>query len=197
MLFRRQSGGISWLIAGLGNPGKQYEATRHNAGFLCADLLAMRERVKLTRIKFHSLTGELNIGGERCLLLKPQTYMNNSGEAVGAAAAFYKIPPERVLVLFDDINLEPGRLRIRRKGSAGSHNGVKSVIQHLHSEDFPRVKLGIGERRDPERDLADWVLARMSDREQKLLREACDNALGAIDMIIRGDIEGAMSRYSS
>ncbi|MDR1409529.1 MAG: aminoacyl-tRNA hydrolase [Oscillospiraceae bacterium] len=196
MFFRKAAGAPAWVIAGLGNPGKQYEVTRHNAGFLCLDLLSVRERVRLTRLKFNALTGEVMLGGERCLLLKPQTFMNNSGEAVGEAAAFYKIPPERVLVLFDDVSLEPGNLRIRRKGSAGSHNGVKSVIQHLCSESFPRVKLGVGERPNPQWDLADWVLSRMTDKEQLLLREACSNALCAADLIVRGRIEEAMGKYS-
>ncbi|MDR3345009.1 MAG: aminoacyl-tRNA hydrolase [Oscillospiraceae bacterium] len=197
MFFRKSAGAPVWIIAGLGNPGKQYEATRHNAGFLCLDLLAQREGVRLTRLKYHALTGEATLGGQRCLLLKPQTFMNNSGESVGEAAAFYKIPPERVLLLFDDISLEPGKLRIRRKGSAGSHNGVKSVIQHLHSEEFPRVKLGVGERPNLQWDLADWVLSRLSSKEQLLLREACDKAPGAVDLIVRGEMETAMARFGN
>ena len=197
MFFRKASGPPAWLIAGLGNPGKQYEATRHNAGFLCLDLLAMRERARVTRLKFRALTGECTISGQRCLLMKPQCYMNNSGEAVAAAAAFYKIPTERILLLVDEISLDAGRLRIRRKGSAGSHNGVKSVIQHLGTEEFPRVKLGVGERPNPEWDLADWVLSRLTDREQKLLRGACDNALDAVDLIVRGEMEAAMGKFSS
>ncbi|MDR0883837.1 MAG: aminoacyl-tRNA hydrolase [Oscillospiraceae bacterium] len=196
MLFHKNTAAIAWLIVGLGNPGKQYEATRHNAGFLCLDLLAARERVKVTRLKFHALTGEANIAGQRVLLMKPQTFMNNSGEAVGEAARFYKIPPERVLLLFDDISLPPSKLRIRRKGSAGSHNGVKSVIAHLGTEDFPRVKLGIGDRPDPRWDLADWVLTRMSVHEQKSLRTAADEALDAIDLILRGEIERAMGLHN-
>ena len=197
MFFRKPAGTPIWLIAGLGNPGKKYEATRHNAGFLCLDLLAMQERARVTRLKFRALTGEANIGGQRCLLMKPQTYMNNSGEAIATAAAFYKIPPERVLLLVDEISLEPGRLRIRRKGSAGSHNGIRSVIQHLHTQDFPRIKLGVGERPNPEWDLADWVLSRLTDKEQKLLRGACDDALMALELIVLDDIDAAMSRYSS
>jgi len=157
----------------------------------------MQERARVTRLKFRALTGEANIGGQRCLLMKPQTYMNNSGEAIATAAAFYKIPPERVLLLVDEISLEPGRLRIRRKGSAGSHNGIRSVIQHLHTQDFPRIKLGVGERPNPEWDLADWVLSRLTDKEQKLLRGACDDALMALELIVLDDIDAAMSRYSS
>lgn len=144
---------------GLGNPGKQYELTRHNAGFLFADLLADKNGVKINKIQFKAVTASLTLGGVKCLLMKPQTFMNNSGEAVRQAASFYKIPPERILVVFDDISLPCGRLRIRRKGSDGGHNGIKSIIYHLNSDAFPRVKLGVGEKPHPDYDLADWVLS--------------------------------------
>ena len=195
MFFKKST--PTWLVAGLGNPGKKYEAARHNAGFLCLDLLAMREKSRITRLKFHALTGEAQIRGERCLLMKPQTFMNDSGRAIKAAAAFYKIPPERILILVDEISLPPSRLRIRRKGSAGSHNGIRSIIQHMDTQEFPRIKLGVGERPNPQWDLADWVLSNMTDKEQKLLRVACDDALDAIDLIVDGEINTAMGRFSS
>ena len=153
------SGPPEFIIVGLGNPGKQYELTRHNAGFLFADLLADKNGVKINKIQFKAVTASLTLGGVKCLLMKPQTFMNNSGEAVRQAASFYKIPPERILVVFDDISLPCGRLRIRRKGSDGGHNGIKSIIYHLNSDAFPRVKLGVGEKPHPDYDLADWVLS--------------------------------------
>ena len=151
MLFSRKKefgGTYSYLIVGLGNPGPKYEMTRHNAGFLAVDLLALQEHVDIKKLKFHALVGDVRLGGERCLLMKPQTMMNLSGDAVAEAANFYKIPPERVLVLFDDISLDVGRTRVRRKGSAGGHNGIKSIIARLGSQDFPRVKIGVGQKPD-------------------------------------------------
>ncbi|MDR3314127.1 MAG: aminoacyl-tRNA hydrolase [Oscillospiraceae bacterium] len=185
-----------WLIVGLGNPGRSYAFTRHNAGFLCLDVLAESCGAKVEHLKFHALFGQAELAGQRCLLLKPNTMMNNSGEAVAEAARFYQIPPERVLVLFDDVSLPPGKLRIRRSGSAGGHNGIKSIIAHLGSADFPRIKLGVGAKPHPEYDLADWVLSAMPQPELRQLREACQSACEAAPLILQGEIEEAMGRFN-
>jgi PTH1 family peptidyl-tRNA hydrolase len=187
---------VSFIIVGLGNIGKQYERTRHNIGFLAIDHIAEKYGAKIDRVKFHSTVGEANIGGARVLLMKPSTLMNNSGIAVGEAAAFYKIPPERVLVLHDEISFEPGVFRIRRKGSAGGHNGLKSIIAHLGSENFPRIKLGVGAKPHPEYDLADWVLSTMTDAGMGAFLDRLGDVFSAVELIIKGDIDGAMSRYS-
>ncbi|MGN0636683.1 MAG: aminoacyl-tRNA hydrolase [Acutalibacteraceae bacterium] len=189
-------GAPDYLIVGLGNPGEKYAFTRHNAGFLCLELLADKENAKINKIKFKGVLGEAAIGGHRCILLKPQTFMNNSGESVRAAADFYKIPPEHVLVIFDDISLPCGKLRIRRKGSAGGHNGIKSITAHLGSDAFPRIKLGVGEKPDPQWDLADWVLSNFKKEELTALREASDKACDAVEKIVCGGIEQAMSLYN-
>ncbi len=185
-----------FIIVGLGNPGKKFEFTRHNTGFLCLDLLARSENVNINRIKFKSLLGEANLNGHRCLLLKPQTFMNNSGEAVREAASFYKIPPERIIVIFDDVSLPCGKLRIRRKGSDGGHNGIKSIIFQLNSDNFPRVKLGVGGKPNPDWDMMDWVLSPLTDGELKLLREASDKACDAVNLLVCGDFEKAMGLYN-
>lgn len=190
------SGPPEFIIVGLGNPGKQYELTRHNAGFLFADLLADKNGVKINKIQFKAVTASLTLGGVKCLLMKPQTFMNNSGEAVRQAASFYKIPPERILVVFDDISLPCGRLRIRRKGSDGGHNGIKSIIYHLNSDAFPRVKLGVGEKPHPDYDLADWVLSQFKKDELALLHEAAEKACSAAELIVSGDIDKAMSNFN-
>lgn len=200
MFFRKKkvfesAGAPEWLVVGLGNPGQKYEFTRHNSGFLCLDLLADKLNVRLDRLRFKSLLGDVRIGGTRCLLMKPQTFMNNSGEAVRDAAEFYKIPPEKILVIFDDANIDIGKLRIRRKGSDGGHNGIKSIIYHLASDDFPRIKLGIG-RPDEHWDIIDWVLSRPSDAELKKLRAAADDACAAAELIIAGDTDRAMALYN-
>ena len=181
---------------GLGNPGRQYEYNRHNAGFLCLDVLSNERRVKVDRLKFRALTGFADIAGQRCLLMKPNTYMNESGLAVGECARFYRIPPERVLVISDDVSFNPGMLRIRRKGSAGGQKGLKSIIEHLGTEDFPRIKLGIGQKPHPDADIADWVLSNMGPEDLKSLRAACGDACRAIELIVRGEMEEAMGRYS-
>ncbi len=196
MSFFRKPGPPQWIIAGLGNPEQKYRYNRHNAGFLCLDVLAEAYHAKVDRLKFHSLTGFAEIGGQRCLLMKPNTYMNRSGQAVGEAARFYQIPQERVLVIFDEIALPPGVLRIRRKGSAGGHNGIKSMVEHLGGEEFPRIKLGVGQKPDADCDLADWVLSDLSKEEQKALRVACGDACKAVELIVNGEIETAMARYS-
>ena len=192
-----QSRAPEYLIVGLGNPGKKYEATRHNTGFLTVDLLAMKDNIKIDRLKFKSLLGEVNIGGHRCIVAKPQTFMNNSGEAVRDIAQFYKIPPEKIIVIFDDISLSVGKLRIRRKGSDGGHNGIKSIIYHINSDAFPRIKIGVGEKPHPEMELADWVLSPFSQSEQKELRKASDKACEALELLVAGEIDKAMNLYNS
>lgn len=187
---------VSFIIVGLGNIGKQYELTRHNAGFLAIDYIAEKCGARIDRLKFHATVGEANIGGARVLLMKPTTLMNNSGLAVGEAAAFYKIPPERVLVLHDEISFDAGIIRIRRKGSAGGHNGLKSIIAHLPGDTFPRIKIGIGKKPNPEYDLADWVLGKMPESDIKALKARFDDIACAAEMIVKGDIDGAMAKYS-
>ncbi len=195
--YKTASGAPEYLIVGLGNPGKQYELTRHNAGFLFADLLADENNTKISKIQFKSVTALVELSGHKCLVIKPQTFMNNSGEAVKQAASFYKIPPEKTIVVFDDISLPCGKLRIRRKGSAGGHNGIKSIIYHLNSDNFPRVKLGVGEKPHPDYDLADWVLSNFKKDEIPLLRQACENACNAVEIIVSGDTDKAMSNFNS
>ena len=187
---------VSFIIAGLGNPGAQYQKTRHNVGFVAVDYIAAKLGVKIDRAKFHSLVAEAKIGDVRVLLMKPETYMNNSGVAIGEAAAFYKIPPERVLVLHDEISFEPGLLRIRRKGSAGGHNGLKSIIAHLASEDFPRVKIGVGKKPTPEYDLADWVLGKLPKDHSDLIDARLADIYDAMALIAAGKIDDAMQKYS-
>ena len=191
------SSNFDFLIVGLGNPGKQYESTRHNAGFICIDILAEKYGIKINKLKFKSLMGEGRIEGKRCLLLKPQTFMNLSGEAVRDAVEFYKIPVENVIVICDDISLEPGKMRIRRKGSHGGQNGMRNIIFHLKDDNFPRIKIGIGAKPNPEYDLADWVLSRFSQNEAKLIRQVADNTVSAIEIMVKGDIDKAMSNYNS
>jgi len=189
-------GPISFIIAGLGNIGKQYENTRHNAGFLAIDYIAESLGVKFDRAKFHSTVAEANLGGARVLLMKPTTLMNNSGVAVGEAATFYKIPAERVLILHDEISFDPGVIRIRRKGSAGGHNGLKSIIAHLGSEEFPRVKIGVGKKPSPEYDLVDFVLGRFPEADMKAISDRFADIKSAAELIIKGEIDAAMNKFS-
>lgn len=186
-----------YIIVGLGNPGLQYENTRHNAGFMAADRLAGSCSFDINRAKWKAMTAEAEISGVPCLVMKPQTYMNLSGEAVITAMNFYKIPPERVIVMFDDISLEPSKIRIRRKGSHGGHNGIKSIIELSGSEDFPRIKIGVGKKPHPQYNLADWVLSRFSDEEMTLMNEACDKAVGAVKLMVQGKISEAMNSFNS
>lgn len=188
---------FDYLIVGLGNPGRQYESTRHNAGFICIDILAEKYGIKIDKLKFKSLIGECRIEGRRCLLLKPQTFMNLSGEAVRDAADFYKIPPENIIIICDDISLEPGKMRIRRKGSAGGQNGMKNIIYHLNTDNFPRIKIGVGAKPDPDYDLADWVLSRFSLSEAKLIKQVAENTISAVEYIVKDDIDKAMSNFNS
>ncbi len=192
----RSQGGIEFLIVGLGNPGGKYEITRHNAGFLWADLFAESLNTEIKRLKYHALTAEVNIDGHRCLLMKPQTFMNNSGEAVSEAAKFYKIPLEKIIVVFDDISLPIGKLRVRRKGSAGGHNGIKSIVAHLGSENFPRVKIGVGAKPHPDYDLADWVLTSFKKEDFPALKEAMESACKAVELIVKGETDKAMNQYN-
>lgn len=192
----RAQGGIEFLIVGLGNPGGKYEITRHNAGFLWADLFAESLDTEIKRLKYHALTAEVNIDGHRCLIMKPQTFMNNSGEAVSEAAKFYKIPLEKIIVVFDDISLPIGKLRVRRKGSAGGHNGIKSLIAHLGSENFPRVKIGVGAKPHPDYDLGDWVLTSFKKEDFPALKEAMVKACDAVKLIVNGSTDKAMNLYN-
>lgn len=187
---------VSFIIAGLGNPGEQYTKTRHNVGFVAIDYIAEKLGVRIDRAKFHALTAEAKMGDTRVLLMKPQTYMNNSGVSIGEAAAFYKIPPERVLILHDEISFDPGILRIRRKGSAGGHNGLKSIIAHLASEDFPRIKIGVGKKPTPEYDLADWVLGKLPKEHSEIIDKKREDIFDASRLIAEGKIDDAMQRYS-
>lgn len=186
---------VSFIIVGIGNIGKQYELTRHNIGFLAIDYIAEKYGARIDRVKFHATTGECNIGGKRVLLMKPTTLMNNSGIAVGEAAAFYKIPPERVLVLHDEISFDPGIIRIRRKGSAGGHNGLKSIIARLPGEEFPRIKIGVGKKPNPEYDLADHVLGRIPEGDLKAMKGRFEDIALAAEIIVKGDIDSAMAKY--
>lgn len=190
------NGPIEYIVVGLGNPGKKYEWTRHNSGFIALDCLAQRCSTRVTRLKWNALVGEAVIAGKRVLLMKPQTFMNASGEAVSAAMNFYKLPPERVVVLLDDISLSPGKLRIRRKGSDGGQRGMRSIITCTGSDNFPRVKLGIGAKPHPEYELADWVLSTFSPDEKKLMTEAADRAADAVELIIKGELDKAMNLYN-
>ena len=187
---------VTHIVVGLGNIGKQYEKTRHNAGFLAIDRIADLCGVKIDRVKFHATVAEANFGGARVLLMKPTTLMNNSGVAIGEAAAFYKIPAENVIVLHDEISFDPGVIRIRRKGSAGGHNGLKSIIAHLSSEDFPRIKIGVGKKTSPDYDLVDFVLGKFPEADLEAIEGRFDDIASAVEDIIRGNIDGAMNKYS-
>ena len=187
---------VGFLVVGLGNIGKQYELTRHNAGFLAIDYIAEQLGVKIDKVKFHSTVAEATLGGARVLLMKPTTLMNNSGVAAAEAAAFYKIPPEKVLILHDEISFDPGVIRIRRKGSAGGHNGLKSIISHLGSEEFPRIKIGVGKKPSPEYDLVDFVLGKFPEADLKAISDRFAHISAAVKEIVSGDIDGAMNRYS-
>ncbi|MBR1566711.1 MAG: aminoacyl-tRNA hydrolase, partial [Oscillospiraceae bacterium] len=179
MLFK-SSGSVSWLLVFLGNPGPKYECTRHNAGFTAADALAKKLGVSVNRARFKALTASAEINGEKVLLMKPQTYMNLSGEAVGEAARFYKIPPERVIVVSDEVSLPLGKLRVRMKGSAGGHNGLKSIIASLGSDNFPRVRIGVGAPPHPDYDMADWVLSVFRNQDLEDMLSAADKAAEAV-----------------
>ena len=187
---------ISYIIAGLGNVGAEYDKTRHNAGFIAIDALAEKCGVRIDRVKFHAMTAEATVAGARVLLMKPTTFMNNSGVAIAEAATFYKIPPENVIVLHDEINFDVGVIRIRRKGSAGGHNGLKSIIAHLSSDAFPRIKIGVGNKPSPDYDLVDFVLGKFSREHLDILAEQNGRIISALELMLTGKTEEAMNKYS-
>ena len=192
----KSSGGASWVLVCLGNPGDQYENTRHNVGFMVCDELAERAHAPIQKLKFKALTNTLTIGGEKVLVMKPVTYMNLSGEAARPAADFYKIPPERVLVVSDDTALPIGKLRIRKGGSAGGHNGLKNLIQHLGTDQFPRVRVGVREKPHPDYDMADWVLGKFVGEDKKAIDAAVKKAADAIECIIKDGLDKGMNKFN-
>ncbi len=196
MFFQKKSGG-EFLVVGLGNPGSKYWNTRHNVGFAALDALAEKLHARVDRVKFQALTGQATLEGQKLILLKPTTYMNLSGQAVQAAAKFYKIPPERILVMFDDISLDPGRLRVRKNGSAGGHNGIKSIISCIGSQEFPRVKIGVGAKPHPDYDLADWVLSTFPYDQREFMDETYRRAADAAITVITKGPEAAANRFNS
>lgn len=195
MLFQKKMP-VTWLIVGLGNPGGKYEETRHNVGFMVADELGERGKFSIQKVKYHALTNTATIGGQGALVMKPTTYMNLSGEAVGEAARFYKIPPDHVLVISDDVDLPLGKLRIRTNGSAGGHNGLKSIIQHLGSDQFPRLKVGVGGKPHPDYDMADWVLSKFQGEDKKLIDGTVKRAADAVECFLKDGPQKAMNRFN-
>ena len=195
MLFGTKSSAVDWLVVGLGNPGQKYQNTRHNMGFLTVDLLAEKAGVKLNKVKFKSAYHIIDFAGTKCLVMKPQTYMNLSGEAVREAVQFYKIPADHVLVIYDDISLPVGKLRVRPTGSAGGHNGIKNIIAHLGTQDFPRVKIGVGAP-GADGDMVDWVIGAPSQAERKVLVESFEKAIQAAACIIEHGCQQAMNQFN-
>ena len=194
MFFLKRQSAVSRIVVFLGNPGAKYAGSRHNAGFMTADAYALKHGVKIDRVKFKALTAVFDNGGEKLLLLKPQTYMNLSGQAVQPAAAFYKVPPENILVVSDDISLPLGTLRLRRSGSAGGHNGLKSIISVL-GDGFPRLKIGVGQ--PPEGfEVVDWVLSGFHGEDAKIMAEAANRAADAVDAVIENGIDKAMNKFN-
>ncbi|MCI7805491.1 MAG: aminoacyl-tRNA hydrolase [Oscillospiraceae bacterium] len=191
------SGPVEYIIAGLGNPGLQYEGTRHNAGYMVMDKLGEKLGFDIKRMKFKSLCGDVSIGGKHCVVLKPTTYMNNSGQAIAEAMNFYKLDIDHVIIVYDDISLEPGRLRIRRKGSDGGHNGIKSIIYLTGEDTFPRIKMGVGKKPHPKYDLADWVLGHFSDEDKEKMDKAAENACEALELMVSGKTDEAMNKFNS
>ena len=186
-----------FMVVGLGNPDRKYTLTRHNSGFLCVDMLSEKLNFRVDKLKFKSLIADTTINGHRCIVMKPQTYMNNSGEAVRECASFYKIPPERIIVISDDTSLDIGKMRIKRKGSDGGQKGLRSIIYHMNSDNFPRVKIGVGKKPHPDYDMADWVLSEFKKDEQKALEPALENACKAIELLLDNQIDKAMNLYNS
>ena len=195
-MFFKSSGGASWLLVCLGNPGEKYENTRHNVGYMVADEIGQRCRSPIQKLRFKALTDVVTISGQKALVMKPVTYMNLSGEAVRPAADFYKIPPDHVLVISDDTALAVGRLRIRRGGSAGGHNGLKSIIQHLGTDQFPRIRVGVGEKPHPDYDLADWVLGKFVGEDKKTMDAAIKRAADAVECLLAEGPDRAMNRFN-
>ena len=196
MLFGKQSSAVDWLIVGQGNPGPKYENTRPNMGFLTVDLLSEKTGVKINKVKFKAAYNNMNFAGCKCLVMKPQTYMNLSGEAVREAVQFYKIPADHVLVIYDDISLPVGKLRVRPTGSAGGHNGIKNIIAHLGTQDFPRVKIGVGAPEGEDKDMIDWVIGAPSQAERKILMESFEKAIQAAECIIENGCQKAMNQFN-
>ncbi|MDY4812634.1 MAG: aminoacyl-tRNA hydrolase [Ruminococcus sp.] len=194
---KKFSSSVEYMVVGLGNPDKKYENTRHNTGFICLDKVAEKFGANVNRIKFKSLVGECTIDGKKVLLMKPQTYMNNSGQAVVEAMNFYKIPAENVVLIFDDISLDVGKMRIRRKGSDGGQNGVKNIIYLSGKDTFPRIKVGIGKKPHPDYDLAKWVLSKFSNDEIKLIDQMAENCCEALPYILEGNVDKAMNLFNS
>ena len=194
-MFFRQSG-YTWLVVGLGNPGARYESTRHNMGFLALDRLAEREKLRFNKLRFKAWTAEWKLGEDKVLVMKPQTYMNLSGESVGAAARFYKIPADHILVVSDDISLPVGKLRLRSAGSAGGHNGLKNIIQHLVTDRFPRIKVGVGSPQQAGYDVVDWVIGMPTGEDQNVLLDALDRAAQAIPAVITQGMDRAMNQFN-
>lgn len=187
---------ITYVVAGLGNPGREYAGTRHNVGFDMLELLSHKLGAPIDRARFDALVGEATVDGVRVLLIKPQTFMNLSGKAIAAAMSFYKLPPERLIVFCDDISFDVGRARIRRKGSHGGHNGLRNIIAALGSEDFVRVKIGVGKKPRPDYDLVDWVLGHFSVEDKKTLAATYEELAKALPLLVHGDVDGAMNGYS-
>lgn len=192
-----RGGKIEYVIAGLGNPGMEYEGTRHNAGFSVLDALAEKLGTPINRLKFKGKTAEATIEGKRCLLLKPTTFMNLSGESIVQALEFYKLSTDNLIVIYDDISLEPGKLRIRRKGSHGGHNGMRSIIDLTGEDSFPRIKVGVGKKPHPDYDLAKWVLGKFSKEDAESMKQSADNACECIKLMVQGKTDEAMNKYNS
>ena len=195
MPFRKKAP-VSWLIVWLGNPGARYENTRHNVGFWAIDELSRRSDAAVRKIRFHALTADAVVGSQGVLLMKPTTFMNLSGQAVGEAARFFKIPPEHILILSDDVDLPLGKLRIRKSGSAGGHNGLKNIIQHLGTDQFPRLKLGVGAKPHPDFDMADWVLGQLQGEDKKVMEQAVKRAADAVECLLAEGIDRAMNKFN-
>lgn len=193
---QQPSGPVQYIVCGLGNPGTQYENTRHNAGFMAIDTIAEKIGADVKKLKFKSLTADVTLGGVRCLLMKPSTFMNNSGEAVAEAMNFYKLTPDKLLIIYDDISLDVGRLRIRQKGSDGGHNGIKSIILHTNSDKFLRIRIGVGAKPHPDYDLADWVLSGFPKEQAEALEQSLSNAASAAELMVQGKINEAMNTFN-
>jgi len=196
MFFGRRDKSVSWIAVFLGNPGARYENTRHNAGFMTADVIEKTTKTKINRIKFNSLTAQVTLGGQRVFLMKPQTYMNLSGGALAQAMHFYRVPLGNVVAVSDDVSLPAGKLRIRRNGSAGGHNGLKDIIEKCGGDGFPRIKIGVGGPPHEDYGMAEWVLSKLTGEDKKLITGAAAHAAQALEMIVTGGIESAMGEYN-
>lgn len=196
MIFGKNFGGAAWILVCLGNPGDKYDGTRHNVGFMVADEIGERERMPIQKLKYRALTNLCTLGGEKVLVMKPVTFMNLSGESVRQAVDFYKLPPDHVLVVSDDVSLPVGKLRIRAGGSAGGHNGLKSIIEHLGTDQFPRIRMGVGEKPHPDYDLADWVLGKFAGEDKKTMAATVKKAADAVELLIKEGPEKAMGKFN-